>query len=133
MEKFKFLQPLDQMARVSRAELGSRLDEILDIVDRNNVGYVITDEGKNDLVLCPARWINCIYRSEVESVVVEFKINVDLYNEVGVIFKQYGLTHEEAILLFIKETVRRGRIPFEYTQEDLAEAIKLSSEVDVDD
>jgi len=72
-------------------------------------------------------------RSELESVVVEFKINVDLYNEVGVIFKQYGLTHEEAILLFIKETVRQGRIPFEYTQEDLAEAIKLSSEVYVDD
>ena len=61
MEKFKYLQPLDQMARVSRAELGSRLDEILDIVDRDNVGYVITDEEKDDLVLCPARWINCIY------------------------------------------------------------------------
>ena len=61
MEKFNYLQPLDQMARVSRAELGSRIDEILDIVDRDNVGYVITDEGKNDLVLCPARWINCIY------------------------------------------------------------------------
>ena len=61
MEKFKYLQPLDQMARVSRAELGNRLDDILDIVDRDNVGYVITDDGKDDLVLCPARWINCIY------------------------------------------------------------------------
>ena len=61
MEKFKYLQPLDKMARVSRAKLGSRLDDILDIVDKDNVGYVITDEGKDDLVLCPARWINCIY------------------------------------------------------------------------
>jgi len=61
MEKFKYLQPLDKMARVSRAELANRLDDILDIVDKDNVGYVITDEGKDDLVLCPARWINCIY------------------------------------------------------------------------
>jgi Predicted phosphoesterase or phosphohydrolase len=62
---------------------------------------------------------------------IEFKINAELYDEVGIILKQYGLTHEEAILLFLKETVRLGRIPFEYTWEDLAEAQKLSREVDV--
>ena len=61
MGQFKYLQPIDQMARISRAELGSRLDEILDKVDKDNVGYVITDEGKDDLVLCPARWIECTY------------------------------------------------------------------------
>ena len=60
MEKFKYLQPLDQMARVSRADFGNRLDEILAIVDKDNVGYVITDEGKGDLILCPARWLDCI-------------------------------------------------------------------------
>ena len=61
MGQFKYLQPLDQMARISRAELGGRLDEILNIVDKDNVGYVITDEGKTDLVLCPARWMECFY------------------------------------------------------------------------
>lgn len=64
MEQFKYLQLLDQMARVSRTELGSRLDEILDIVDKDNVGYVITDEGKDDLVLCPVRWMKCIYDND---------------------------------------------------------------------
>jgi hypothetical protein len=40
--------------------------------------------------------------------------------------------HEEAPLLFFKETVRMGRIPFEYTQEDLAEAKRLCGEADDD-
>jgi len=61
MEKFKYIQPLDQMARVSRAEFSARLDEILEIVDKDNVGYVITDEGKDDLVLCPARWFPYLF------------------------------------------------------------------------
>ena len=64
--------------------------------------------------------------------IIELKINADLYDEVGEILKQYGLTHEEAILLFLKETVRLGRIPFEYTQADLLDAKRLSGEMDVD-
>ena len=64
MKVHEYLQSLDQMARISRVELGSRLDEILDIVITDNVGYVITDEGKNDLVLCPARWFECAYDTD---------------------------------------------------------------------
>ena len=30
MEQFKYIQPLDQMERISRTELGEKLDEILD-------------------------------------------------------------------------------------------------------
>ena len=61
LKEFKYVQPLDQMAQISRAELGNRLDEILDKVDKDNVGYVITDEGKDDLVICPARWFEFTY------------------------------------------------------------------------
>ena len=61
MEQFKYIQPLDQMARISRMDLGEKLDEILNKVDNDNVGFVITDEGKDDLVLCPIRWMECIY------------------------------------------------------------------------
>ena len=61
MEHFKYLQPLDQMARISRMNLGEKLDEILNKVDNDSVGFVITDEGKDDLVLCPIRWMECIY------------------------------------------------------------------------
>lgn len=138
MKEIKYLQPLDQMARISRAELGGRLDEILDIVDKDNVGFVITDKGKDDLVLCPARWMECIYseheKQKIESpyVGIEFTIDSDLYDKVDVIFKRHGLTHEEAIPLFLKETVRLGKIPFEYTREDILEAKRLGGEMDDD-
>ena len=69
MEQFKYLQPIDQMARVSRAELGDRLDEILEIVNKDNVGYVITDEGKDDLLLCPVRWFDGIFDDDFGCIV----------------------------------------------------------------
>lgn len=50
------LQPTDKMQRVSRKELCDNLDEWLETVTRDNVGIVITDEGKDDLVLCPFAW-----------------------------------------------------------------------------
>lgn len=56
---------------------------------------------------------------------LQFKINADLYAEVKEILKPYGLTPEDAIILFIKETVRQSKIPFEYTEEDLLEAKRL--------
>ncbi len=63
---------------------------------------------------------------------IEVKIDSDLYEKAGEVFKRYGLTHEEAIVLFFKETVRQGKIPFNYTNEDLMEAKRLCGEVDAD-
>ncbi len=56
---------------------------------------------------------------------IEFKLPEDLYAQTKEILAQYGLTVEEACVLFIKETVRLGRIPFDYTEEDVAEAQRL--------
>ena len=51
---YDHLHPTETMQRIARKELGDRLDEILEIVSRDHVGFVITDAGKDDLVLCPA-------------------------------------------------------------------------------
>lgn len=52
-------------------------------------------------------------------VTVIFEVDADLYNQAKEVFAKQGLTVEEAIVLFIKETVRRGTLPFPYTKEDL--------------
>ena len=52
------------MQRISREELAEKLDELLDIVAKDNVGFVITDQGKDDLVLCPANWFNIYYDND---------------------------------------------------------------------
>ncbi len=58
MRGFKFLQPTDTMEHISRKDLSTRFDEILETVDRDNVGFVISDEDKKEYVLCPASWFD---------------------------------------------------------------------------
>ena len=58
---FNYLQPIKTMKRVSREELAEKLDELIATVNKDNVGFVITDKGKDDLVLCPAKWFDVYY------------------------------------------------------------------------
>ena len=51
-----------------------------------------------------------------------FEIEEELYKQLTEILAPQGLTLEKAIELFLRETVRLGRIPFEYTDEDIAAA-----------
>lgn len=55
---YKFLKSTDKMERITRSELAANLDDILEKIDKNDVGMVITEEGKRDLVICPAYWFD---------------------------------------------------------------------------
>ena len=55
------LQPLESMERISRQVLADDLDTVLERISREDIGLVITEEGKDDLVLCPASWFNLDY------------------------------------------------------------------------
>ena len=57
----------------------------------------------------------------MEETTITINLPRDVYNRVAEILSGQGLTVEDAIVLFIKETVRFGRIPFDYTEEDLEE------------
>lgn len=48
----------------------------------------------------------------------------DLYNKVMAVIGPLGYTMERLIKEFIEETVRLGRIPFDYTQEEIEAAEK---------
>ena len=60
-EKMPILQPLESMERISRQVLADDLDAVLERVSLEDIGLVITDEGKDDLVLCPASWFSFDY------------------------------------------------------------------------
>ena len=51
-----------------------------------------------------------------------FEIEEELYNQLTEILSPQGLTVGQAIELFLRETVRLGRIPFDITEEDIAAA-----------
>lgn len=57
----------------------------------------------------------------MELVTVEVKLPKDIYDKASEILAEQGLTMEGVLILFLKETVRLGKIPFEYTEEDLEE------------
>lgn len=57
----------------------------------------------------------------MEMVTIEVSLPKEIYDKVSEILAKEGLTLEDALNLFFRETVRLGRIPFEYTEEDLEE------------
>lgn len=61
---------------------------------------------------------------------IEIRIPKEIYDRASEILAKQGLTVEEACVLFIKETVRLGRIPFDYTEEDLAEVRRWEKMID---
>lgn len=77
MKQYKSLQPVSEMERISREELAARLDEILARVEQENIGFVITDDGKPDLVLCPYAWfspdllddLGCVVNSAIRNAI----------------------------------------------------------------
>lgn len=59
MHQLKLLAPLDTMERITRQYLCDNFDEVLERVDKEEIGFVILDkEGKDGQVLCPARWMD---------------------------------------------------------------------------
>ena len=61
-------------------------------------------------------------RTKMELVTIEVKLPKEVYDSASEILEKQGLTMEDALILFLKETVRLGRIPFDYTEADLEEA-----------
>lgn len=58
MKQTESFHTTKNMGRISRQHLCDNLDSILETVSRENIGFVITDAGKDDLVLCPASWLS---------------------------------------------------------------------------
>ncbi len=63
------LPSTETMERISRQELADNLDAVLDRVLRENIGLVITDEGKDDLVRCPSSWLDPFHTENFGSVI----------------------------------------------------------------
>ena len=57
----------------------------------------------------------------MEVVTIEVKLPKEVDDSASEILAKQGLTMEDALILFLKETVRLGRIPFDYTEADLEE------------
>lgn len=52
-----------------------------------------------------------------ETIIME--IPEELYENADAVFKKYGLNVEEACVIILEESVGRGEIPFDYSQDGL--------------
>ena len=52
------LPSLDTMERIPQAQISEKLDEIFERIDKENIGFVITEDGKDKYVLCPFDWFD---------------------------------------------------------------------------
>lgn len=68
--KIKELQPTNLMPHITRQELCNDFDSILQRIDKENIGYVIEDEGKESLVLCPANWFSYCFDEKFGDVMI---------------------------------------------------------------
>ena len=60
---------LSEMERIEQSLLGEKLDEMLDRIEKEDIAYVITEGGKDKLVLCPYRWFEENFPDDVGYVV----------------------------------------------------------------
>lgn len=56
---------------------------------------------------------------------VTVKVDKALYSQAEGLLHEFGLSVEEAVLLFVREIARLGRLPFDLNEEDLDIVRKL--------
>ena len=59
------LPPLSEMERIEQSLLSEKLDEILERIDNEDIGFVITKDGLDEMVIIPFRWFAENFPDEV--------------------------------------------------------------------
>lgn len=130
---YEFMQPLDTMKRVSREELAEKLDELIEIVNKENVGFVITDKGKDDLVLCPANWFNVFYDDDFGCIVnsaIRYSLGRSSYmpsTAVRFVLKNLMVLDSRTIVVMIKD-IGRELVDEKLPYRDIWISLKIALE-----
>ena len=88
--------PLKDMERVPAEELPDRLDALLRRMDLENVGFVLTEAGRDSLVLCPRRWFKPAYET------VEIQVDSIVLEQLKELVGPMGLTPEDLVVQFFR-------------------------------
>ena len=70
MREWKPMMPLEAMERISRQELCDRFDEVLEKVEKEDVGIVILNpDGTDGQILCPASWFDFCFDKDFGNII----------------------------------------------------------------
>lgn len=92
--KLREYHPLSEMERVPAEDIPERLDKLFERMDKENVGFVFTEHGKDSCVICPYKWFEPDYET------VEVEVDAILLEQLKQVIEPMGLTPEELIVQF---------------------------------
>ena len=103
------MPPLSEMERIEQSLLGEKLDEMLDRIEKENIAYVITEDGKDKLVLCPYRWfeenfpddVGCVVNSAIRQELTAESENADAVRQF--IWKHYAAFDNHTLAAAVKD------------------------------
>ena len=78
----RYLPPVKEFPQITRQQFCDSMDEILNDIEKNRTAYVLTEEGKHDLLICPAEWFSCIFDDDfglIVSAAVRYSIGRKTY------------------------------------------------------
>ena len=103
------MSPLSEMERIEQSLLGEKLDEMLDRIEKEDIAYVITEDGKDKLVLCPYRWfeesfpddVGCVVNSAIRQELTAESENADAVRQF--IWKHYAAFDNHTLTAAVKD------------------------------
>lgn len=130
---YDYIQPIETMQRITREELSERLDELLETVSKENVGFVITDKGKDDLVLCPAHWFNVYYDNDFGCIInsaVRYSLGRSSYmpsTTVSFVLRNLMVLDTRTIVVMIRD-IERELVDEKLPYRDIWISLKIALE-----
>ncbi len=77
------IKPIDAMEKLTRQQLCDNFDEIIEKIDKEDIGYIILNEqGENGHVICPAEWLSAVYDADFGAIIacaIRYSINRNTY------------------------------------------------------
>lgn len=133
----KFLKKIEELPRISRNQFCEDMDAVLDKVSEENTAYVLTEDGKPDLVLCPAAWFDFIYDDDFGCIInsaVRYALRRHTYmpGVVSDFVRRYLHILDNKTLSVIVDDIDRDIQMFgEFDHQDLWESLKVDIQIEL--
>lgn len=127
----KFLKKIEELPRISRSQFCEDMDAVLDKVSEENTAFVLTEDGKSDLVLCPAAWFDFIYDDDFGCIInsaVRYALRRNTYmpGVVSDFVRRYLHILDNKTLSVIVDDIDREIEMFgKFDRQDLWESLKV--------
>jgi len=103
------LPPLSEMERIEQSLLGEKLDEMLDRIAKEDIGFVITENGIDKHILVPYRWfeenfldeVGCLVNSAIRQEITTESESADAVREF--IWNHYAALDDQTLAVAVKD------------------------------